>query len=277
MKIGIGIISWCRTHCFSRLIKSLEKNDLSNTEFHLFQDGAVCMFNGERLAKETDILRSIGVFKKAEFPKKYFHIRDENVSIAINQFEAMRFLYSNYDKFIFLENDIIVSPNLITLMKVALNQFQFDNKIACISSGFRLLCKQPEVRRNLDKLIRAEGHFWAEACWAKKWRKIEKAYMPYYNIVKRAPYRERNHGAINKLFNDTGHPRPVTSQDSGKDWAMKMLGMERIRFVVNRATGIGGYGVHSTPEKLKKFDGYNKIYVSEEDLKINRFKLVNHV
>jgi len=272
--IGIGIISWNRPEYFSQLVKSLEKNDLQETEFHLFQDGACCKFTGERFAKETDILRNVEIFKQAQFPKKYFHVRSENASVAINQFEAMQFLYNNYEKFIFLEDDIIVSPNFIVIMKKLLDQFEKDDEIACISPGFRLFCKEPEVKKNLDKLKIINGHFWAEACWAKKWQEVEREYMKYYNLVKKEPYRKRKHGLINKLFSDSGYPMPATSQDNGKDWAIRMAKMKRARLVVNRATGIGDYGIHSTPEKLAKgLDGHRKIFDFKQELKIKRFKL----
>ena len=50
-------------------------------------------------------------------------------------------------------------------------------------------------------------------------------------------------------------------------------GLKRIRLVVNRATGIGDKGIHSTAAKLKQTgDGHNPIYAFGE-LKIRRFKL----
>lgn len=272
--IGIGIISWNRPQYLKQLVKSLKKNDLSNCDFHLFQDGHTCKFTKKRVTKPEKISESIKIFDKSKLPNKEFHIQEKNVSVAINQFEAMQFLYNNYKQFIFLENDVIVSPNFISVMKKLLNQFENDKRVACISSGFGLLCNKDKVKESLNKVVFKNGHFWAEACWSKKWKIIEKAYMPYYNIVKDKSYRKRDEYAIKKLFSKSGIKMINTSQDNGKDWAIIKTGMKRARLVVNRSTGIGDYGIHSTPVKLKKTkDGHNKIYSFKEELDIKKFKL----
>ena len=273
-KLGVGIISWNRPQYLKQLITSLEANDCSELDFHLFQDGAVCKFTNNQLTEPGKIVESIEVFYKSKLPNKHYHIRDKNVSIAINQFEAMRTLYENYSRFIFLENDVIVSPNFITIMKKLLEQYEKDKRVACISPNFRLFCKKEEVKQNIDKLTFFKGHFWAEACWSEKWKTIEKEYISYYNLVKDKPYNKRDGEAIKNLFNSSGIKMPATSQDSGKDWAITKTGMKRVRLVVNRATGIGDWGVHNTPEKLKRMsDGHNKIYDFEEELKIEKFRL----
>jgi len=274
MKIGIGIISWNRPTYLKQLIKSLEKNNLSDTYFHLFQDGFICKFTNRQVTNPKEISTSIKIFNDSILPNKTFHIRDKNISIAINQFEAMQTLYKKYKYFIFLENDVIVSPNFIEIMKKLLKQFEYDKRVACISSGLKLFCKESKIKENLDRLIFKRGHFWVEGCWAEKWKIIEKEYMAYYNIVKNKPYKTRDEGAIKNLFSNSGIKMLTTSQDNGKDWAIIKTGMRRIRLVVNRATGIGDYGIHSTPAKLKESkDGHNKIYSFKEELDIERFKL----
>jgi len=273
-KIGVGIISWNRPCYLKQLIETLEANDCSEVNFHLFQDGAVCKFTGNKLTDSNKIIESIKVFHDSQLPNKHYHIKDKNVANAILQFEAMRTLYKNYSHFIFLENDVIVSPNFIVVMRKLLNQFEKDKRVACISPGLRLFCKQNKVKENLDKLVFKRGHFWAEGCWAKKWKIIEKEYMDYYNIVKDRSYRKRNAGAIKRLFGNSGIKMLTTSQDNGKDWAIIKTGMKRARLVVNRATGIGDYGIHSTPAKLKQSkDGHNKIYDFKEELDIKKFRL----
>jgi len=274
MRIGVGIISWDRPQYLAQLIESLEKNILTETNFHLFQDGAVCKFTNEELADTNKIVESIGVFYKSKLPNKHYHVRDKNVSVAINQFEAMQYLRKNYEQFIFLENDVIVSSNFMILTRRLLEQFKKDERVACISPGLRLLCKENDIGKNLNKLKYSKGHFWAEACWSSKWERVEKEYMTYYNIVKNTPYRKRDEVAIRALFARNGHKAPTTSQDQGKDWAIQKAGMKRARLIVNRATGIGDHGIHSTPAKLKKsLDGHNPIYVYKEELDIKEFKL----
>lgn len=273
-KIGVGIISWNRPHYLEKLLHSLEINDLSEVDFHLFQDGSICKFTGQEVAKVENISASIKAFSDSKLTNKHYHIRDNNVSVAINQFEAMQFLCENYSQFIFLEDDVIVSPNFIIIMKKLLKQFEKDKRVACISSGLSLLCEEDKIKENMDKLIFDKGHFWAECCWSEKWKIIEKEYMAYYNIVKDGPYKRRDDNAIKNLFESNGTAVLTTSQDQGKDWAITKTGMRRARLIVNRATGIGDWGIHSNPEKLKESgDGHNKIYSFDEELEIKEFKL----
>ena len=117
MKLRIRIISFNRPDYLKQLIKSLEKNDFSDTCFHLFQDGFICKFTDKKVAKPKDIGDSIKIFYSSKFPNKNYHIRDKNVSVAINQFEAMQVLCKNYKYFIFIENDVIVSPYFVSIMK----------------------------------------------------------------------------------------------------------------------------------------------------------------
>ncbi len=276
-KLGIGIISWNRPQYLKQLIRSLVANNLDDTEFHLFQDGAICKFTGRRVAKDESIIESVAMFTNSSLPHRQVHERADNASIAINQYEAMHYLSEKYDHFIFLENDVVVSPNFIHLMREVLKQFENDERVASISPSFKLYCKEEDIKGNIDKLAFWEGHFWAEACWGKKWKKVEEKYIGYYNIVKNAPYKRRSSTLILKLFNDSNLPNRhgISSQDAGKDWAIKMAGMKRARFVVNRATGIGDYGVHCTPEVLKRHgEGHNTIYSPKEELDITEFKIV---
>jgi len=273
-KIGVGIISWNRPQYLKELLKSLEANALDDLEFHLFQDGNICKFTGTERTKESLIMESVKLFEESKLPEKKLHKQEKNVSVAINQFEAMRFLMKNYEQFIFLENDIVVSKNFIGLMKRVLTQYEDDGQIACISPGFRRKCYEDDIDYFANKLMLADGHFWAEACWSKKWKMVEDEFMAYYNIVQHRPYNQRDDAQIKALYARSGIMKSATSQDNGKDWAILKAGMRRARFIVNRATGIGDYGVHSTPAKMKKMgDGHNSIYKFEGELKLPSFEI----
>ncbi len=275
-KIGVGIISWNRPHYLKKLIASLEKNVLNDFEFHLFQDGHICKFTGDEKTQESLIKESIKLFEKSSLPVKKTHLQKENVSIAINQFEATRFLMKNYEQFIFIENDVVVSKNFLGLMRRVLVQFENDERVACISPGFRRKCYEEDVDFFANGLMFTDGHFWAEACWSKKWKLIEDEFIAYYDIVRRRPYSQRDDAQIKALFKRFGIKRGATSQDNGKDWAILKSGMRRVRFVVNRATGIGDYGVHSTPAKMKKMgDGHNPIYEFKGEVELESFKISN--
>lgn len=267
MKLGIAIVAWRRAKYLKQLIESLEKNNLEDVDFHLFVDGHLCRFSQRKVCEITDVEKTIEVFEKSNLPNKNVHRQEYNVGPAINQYETMELMSKNYERFLFLENDIVVSKNFVAMMKKALEEFKDNEQIACISPGFRLKCYPEEIDMYKDKLMFSDGHFWAEAFWSKKWELIKIEYMPYYEYVRNVPYMQRDMNAIDRLFRSTGIPRYATSQDNGKDWAILRAGLRRARFVVNRATGIGDYGIHSTPKKLQQTgDGHQEIFDFDDEL-----------
>jgi len=67
----------------------------------------------------------------------------------------------------------------------------------------------------------------------------------------------------------------ATSQDNAKDWAISRTKMKRARFIINRATGVGNEGVHSTAAKLARSgDGHNQIYILKDERLIDNFRIV---
>ena len=290
MKIGVGITAWNRPQYFSQMVASLERNDTSDTEFHLFQDGVNCRYTGEPQCTEESVRDSLDVFKNSKLPKKFVHAWPDNVSIAINQYETMKFLRENYEYFIFMEDDIVLSKNFMPLMKVALEQFKDHAEVASISPGFRMLCSSDSesAKRYLDKMVFSEGHFWVEGCWSHKWERVEKEFMPYYKLITANPYRKKElvERQIKRLFLDGGRSMMHVSQDQGKDWAIWRTGLKRLRMMINRATGIGDIGFHNTPSNvaaaeagLRHYDGsdwHNLILSPKEELDIKEFKIYDY-
>lgn len=275
-KTAIAIACWNRPEYFRQLMMTLESNllEMEDVDTHMFIDGDICAFTGEQRTDKKLIYENISIFQKALIPNKTMHIRSLNVSVAVHQFQLMQMLTPIYDRIIFLEDDVVVSPNFIGVMKALLEQFENDESVFSISPGFKLLCKKEEVEKYKDALKFTEGHFWAEAMWTKKWNKILPRYQQYMDIVSQKAYVNRDHQRINKLFIDHGRKMAATSQDNAKDWAISLSGMKRARLIANRATGIGDSGVHSTPDKLKHSgDGHNPIQVFDNEKMFN-FRLI---
>ena len=266
MTTGIGIIAWNRPKNLRRLLESVVKNDLRDLEFHLFQDGNVCRFRGVETTFQIAIQKSIATFQEFKLPRNTLHIRQENVSIAIHQYQALQFLSSNYDKFILIEEDTEISPYCLVLLTNALEWAKKKPEIASISPGFKKLGEDPK------KIKLCNGHAWIEAFWSDRARKVLKEYQPYYDMVKYDYYKNRKDAEIFKFFKDNGFNGLASSQDNGRDYAVFKAGMTRARFVLNRATGTGLEGFHSVPEKAIKHGEFNtEIYISEEDKNLKEF------
>lgn len=239
MATACGIIAYNRPHYLKWLLHSLElQENTGEIDYHLFIDGP--RFEDDaRLVKQ-----SIKLFDIADLPNKTKHVRQKNVSIAINQFEAKNYLASRYDQFIIAEDDIILCNRAIELMLGWAHRLD-DPKIFSVTMSFLRRCKLEEINQNLDKLItHSRSHWWFELYRSDKWRLVKPYFLEYYKLVKNVDYRRRNHSTIRAFYAENGFGERRTSQDSGMDYALYKAGMQRIMPVVNRGLYIGTTGTH---------------------------------
>lgn len=276
--MGIGIISFDRPQYLRQLLKSLEKQDLVDTEFHLFQDGEVNKFSKRQVTVHGLTRKCIKLFNEAELPNKFIHDRKVNVGNAINQFEAIEFMSDNYDKFLIIEDDVVLSPHYIRLVKLLGKKI--NNDVFSVGLGFKRLCKKENIDYNLTRLVTSNDrvgnsiHWWCELYSSKNWKKVRKDFLEYYKFVKDVDYKMRPSDEIRKFFHSQGFNINQTSQDAGRDYALFKNGMIRLNTVVNRGIYIGEYGLHFTPNKFK-LGGYDKQYpyIHRMDSKLKEFEL----
>lgn len=277
LKLGIGLISYDRPHYFSQLIASLEKQTyLEETDFHLFQDGAKNKFSKRYGAYKKHIQFSIDEFNNSKLPNKKAHIQNLNIGNAINQFQAVEYLSQNYEYFMIIEDDVILSTNYLRLIRILIDQYlKEDNKIFSLGLSFQRLCHLEDINYNLNKVALKNMHWWAE-CWrSKNWHKIRPYFLEYYKFVSHCDYMRRDTVAIKKFFNSHGFYIPQTSQDAGKDFALFKTKMQRLTTVVNRGFYIGEVGIHFRPQTYKKYRlGEMKPYEFENDKIIEGFELI---
>lgn len=274
-KIGIGLISFDRHHYFKRLVASLEgQTNLSDVDFHLFQEGSVNKFSRRVAALQGKLDRSISVFDNSKLPNKTKHIQQHHVGTAINQFEAVEYLAKNYEYFMVIEDDVVLSRHYIQLMRVLFGQYLPHDDVFSVSLGFVRHCKPYEIGNNLDKMIYKNTHWWAEGWYSKNWEKVRKYFLYYYQFVQNCDYKQRPAAKITRMFNSHGFYIPQTSQDAGKDFALYKSGMRRIVTTVNRGLSIGERGTHFKPGLYKRMGLAQQVpYEFGVDSNLREFKL----
>lgn len=271
--IGVSIISFNRPYYLRRTLASLEQQThLEGLDFHLFQDGAVNKFSGERHATSKNIAASVAAFDDADLPRKTAHIHEENVGTGINQFSALEYMVSNYEYIVMLENDVILSPHWMRLTRVLFEQIKDRGDIFSFSLGFRRWCPEEEITQNLNKVRYGNPHWWGEAIVSERWARARPHFLEYYELIKDIDYRLRDNVAIWKLYEDKGWRRAATSQDGGREMAVWAAGMRRVCAVVNRGVSIGAMGVHFRPWEFWEmgFDDQEP-YIFEEDANLEAF------
>lgn len=269
---GVSLIAFNRPRYFKKLIKSLEQQT-QDAEYHLFQDGAVNKFS-HNLKSDPKLLNEVrGIFEKSSLKHKTKHIHDMNVGNAINQFEAVEFMSKNYDRFLVIEDDVILSKHYIKLVNILADQYLKDN-VFSVSLNFKRMCPRREIEKNLNKAGYISLHWWAEMWSSKQWLKVKDYFLEYYELVKNVDYSKRPASKIKHLFHSNGLMIPQTSQDAGKDYALHKAGMKRVNTIVNRGFYIGEQGMHFSPYLYKKM-GYpnQKPYEFESDEQLKEFIL----
>lgn len=274
-KLGVGIIGFDRYRYFKKMIASLEaQTNLDNIDCHLFLEGSVNKFSGRLAAAQTVLDKTKAIFTNSKLPNKTVHEQKYHVGTAVNQFEAVEFLSSNYEYFLVIEDDVILSPAYIQLMRVAMGQYLPHNDVFSISLGFIRNCKPAQINKSLDKLIYKNTHWWAEGWYSPNWEKIRKHFLLYYQFVQNCDYKERPADKITRMFNSYDFHIPQTSQDAGKDFALHRTGMRRIVTMVNRGFSIGERGTHFRPGSYKRMGlAQQKPFTFASDSKLQEFKL----
>lgn len=268
-KLGVAIISYNRPHYFRQLIESLEKQTtLEETDFHLFQDGA------KTPVDRSLINQCMTIFNSSTLPNITITKRGKNVSIAINQFEAVEEMTSKYDWIMVIEDDVILSPDYLRLIRILIEQYGNRPEVFGVSLNFLRRCNSKAIEKNLYRVRYSKEHWWAECFSSQKWKKVKPYFLEYYKLVKDRPYDQRPRSAITKLFRQHGLFIPQTSQDAGKDYALHRAKLKRINTVVNRGMYIGLQGTHFNARLANKYEFEKQVpYIFASDKTADKFIL----
>lgn len=238
-------------------------------DFYFFQDGNYIMENGvptevgssENKKQTTNVLRNYaGLFDKAKI-----HVSTVNVGIAKMKSTAHS-LFDQYNKIIFFEDDMIVSPYYISLLLAMSEQFPD----CVVQAGDRTIDVPPKdnFENHLNEVIYSGCHWWGYLMPSFMYEKIQPILNIYNNIVGNN-YRKRPNETIKKAFNV-----PATSHDAILQKIMTDNDFGKIATYVPRAKYIGRQGLHATPYWYKEF-GFDiqKPYIFSKDKNIKQFKL----
>lgn len=125
----IGVFCYKRAGKLKRVMEALLQNpECPDMEIIFFSDG----FKGEHDREGVERTRAY-IDSLTGFKKIHKHYRDRNFSTGPNFETGLRYLADNYDQFIIVEDDLIVSPNYIRFMLDGLEQHRNDKDVFSIS------------------------------------------------------------------------------------------------------------------------------------------------
>lgn len=129
-RIIIGVFCYNRASKLQKCIEALLKNpECSKMDIVFFSDGYKKEADKQAILDVRNYIDSITGFKNV-----IKHYRDRNFSTGPNFRTGLTFLSENYDEFIVVEDDLIVSPNYIKYLLDGLKFYRNDKSVFCITA-----------------------------------------------------------------------------------------------------------------------------------------------
>jgi glycosyltransferase involved in cell wall biosynthesis len=129
-KIIIGVFCYKRANKLKRCIEALLKNpECPNMDIVFFSDGFKGEADEQGVIETRDYINSVTGFKNV-----IKHFRERNYSTGPNFITGLNFLSGNYEQFIVIEDDLIVSPNYIKFLMDGLVFYKKKPSVFCITA-----------------------------------------------------------------------------------------------------------------------------------------------
>jgi len=244
------------------------------------------------------VAENIAVAVKARVPALHTLVRPEHFGIGRNVYEAKRYLFEEcqYDRVLYLEDDIRVSPHILTLLQNMLHWLEANYDNACVVST-AIFCNMPLEEKQANLAIVSDcgyslaNHLMTKECW-----NLTRPWMAEYaNRFLQCAYADRDNARITEWMQSLAQRLPVqcgnrmfpaywpfkeyfmgtpaTSQDGAMALALRLAGFSHVVAIVNRAWHIGKQGENSTEEAWERSYAQTTLDVFEEDNTRTYFRL----
>ena len=275
-KMACTIFSFDRPNYLKQTLDSIEvsyhtcKNYLDKNqieiEFFVLQDG---LFIGDsKKGSEKGFKESQDVieeFRRKSFAKICTWNVACNVGIGKQKFSANE-LCKLYEKIMFFEDDMILSPYYFRILLALNKRFPRCAVTACDRTGG---IPKDDFKNHLHKAVKSKCHWWGYLMPRRIIEKLQPMLNKYINVVGK-DYRKRPVGIIKETFN-----MRATSHDAIIDKVMREYDFKKVTTYVPRAKYIGENGMHANTHWFNKHKfNIEKPYIFDEDANIETFELI---
>ncbi len=208
----IGVFCYNRVSKLKACIDALLKNpECGSLEIVFFSDGYK---QDKDRAAVLEVRRYIDELRG--FKRVIKHYRNANLSTGPNFQEGLTFLANNYDEFIIVEDDLIVSPNYLRYLLDGLSFYRKDDAVFCIT-GYVFPIKHRDYPYDTIVYKRFCSYGWAG--WSDRFKNIVWDKQALNKLMKTSP-------GFKKRLNAEGYDlvRMLKKQISGviSTWDIQM-------------------------------------------------------
>ncbi|MFC4213183.1 glycosyltransferase family A protein [Pedobacter lithocola] len=126
----IGVFCYNRVSKLKRCIEALLKNpECKNMDIVFFSDGPKIGSDDTHIKEVRHYIDNLDGFKNI-----IKHYREHNLSTGPNFRTGLTFLSENYERFIIVEDDLIVSSNYLKFLIDALEFYKDDQSVFCVTA-----------------------------------------------------------------------------------------------------------------------------------------------
>ena len=174
--------------CFNRadktklVLDALAQNDLAkDSEIFIFCDGPRNIKDLPQIEEVHQVIEKISGFKKIHITKrKINHGSQFSIIYGINS------VLETHDSVIVVEDDILTAKNFLSFTNQALNFYENEKNIWCVS-GFNYPKNIIKFPRNYHEdvfFVRGKNSSWGWGTWKDRWQKIDFEIKDYAEFVK---------------------------------------------------------------------------------------------
>lgn len=244
----IAILSFDRPAYLRQVLRSLRRQLSQDDTVILFQDGAWNRHSLRQKANPSAIEACVKLFRQY-FPRGQVMKSGENLGIAWNYERAENHVFETLmaKAALFLEDDLVLSPNYLDVIDKLLSFAIADLRVAYVSAYGDFWASRSQQEKNLHQLRHMHEN-WGAATTRQAWLAERAFRLQYLELVRDIDYSLRDNRRIEKFYADRGWSTRITSQDCARWIACLERGAVRITTASCHAKYIGVRGEHFTPE-----------------------------
>jgi len=148
-------------------IEALQRNNLApSSDLYIFSDGPKNKASGSKVIEVREYIRSVNGFKTIEIIESPM-----NMGLANSIIDGVTRIINKHGKVIVLEDDLISSPNFLDFMNLALDYYQYNEKIYSIS-GYTMDLPSLKMYKE-DYYFGYRASSWGWATWIDRWENVD--------------------------------------------------------------------------------------------------------